>query len=160
MSWMTEEWKGQIPAEAISYIQDLEEKFERIQKESKEYQMKLGTSENELEKGKKKYEDISCDNKSLEREVNKLHADLEESAKKLKSALASATNKDNVISDLQAEVERFRSEVMEMKSTNEKLAGQLENLENEQYQSDDRKNDDIEKLKELKFLNEQRLQGD
>ena len=156
---MTEEWKGQIPVEAISYIQDLEQKFERSQKESKEYQIKLGTSENELEKGKQRYEEIIGDNKSLEREVNKLHAENEEFAVKLRSAQASVTNKDNIISDLQAEVARSRSELTEVKSINGKLVGQLENLESEQCQSNDQKNDDIEKLKELKFLNEQRLQG-
>ena len=159
MSWMSEEWKGQIPPEAISYIKELEGKFETTLKECKDYQLNLGTSENELEKCKQKCDRTLSDNNTLEREVNKLNAELEQLVEKLKGFQTASTNKDNVIFGLQAEIEKSRQELADLKSTNDKILCRTEQLESDQCKSDDKKNNDIEKLKEMKLLNEQRLQG-
>ena len=156
---MAEEWKGQIPPEAISYIQTLEGKFEATLKECKEYQLNLGTSKNELEKCKLKCDTTLADKNTLEREVNRLNAELEQLTARLKTSQTASTNKDNVIFGLQAEIKKSKQELIDLKSINDKIICRAEQRESEQCKSNDIKNNDIEKLKEFKILNEQHLQG-
>lgn len=158
MSWLTEEWKEQLPAEATNYIQNLEEIVEKSKKELKEYQFKIQSLEAELENSKQKSEENIGETNALERQINTLYAELEKEKEESKNHLASKTSKENIICGLRKEVDRLRSDFGEVKSTNTKLVGQLETLETEQNQNDHRKNEDLDRLKELKVLNEQRLE--
>ena len=160
MSWLTEEWKEQLPAEATSYIQNLEEIVEKSKKELKEYQFKIQSLEVELENSKQKCEENIGEKNALERQINTLYAELEKEKEESKNHLTSKTSKENIICGLREEVDRLRSDLGEVKSTNSKLVGQLETLEVEQNQNDHRKNEDLDRLKELKVLNEQRLEGE
>jgi len=159
MSWLSEEWKGQIPNEAATYIKGVEEKLQRSQKDLKEYQFKTESLEIDLENSKQRYEENIGETKQLERQVNALNADIETEREKLKILQTSSTNKDNIISDLRTEVDRLKCDLGEHKALNTKLSGQLDNLEYEQTEQNDRKEDDLDRLRELKELNEQRLEG-
>lgn len=159
MSWLSEEWKGQIPSEAVTYIQGVEEKLEKCQKDLKEYQFKTESLEIDLLNSKQRCEENSGETKHLERQVNVLNAEIETEREKLKTLQTSSTNKDNIISDQRKEIDRLKCDLDEHKSLNTKLSGQLDTLEYEQNENNGRKEDDLDRLRELKDLNEQRLEG-
>ena len=159
MSWLPEEWKNQIPHEALSHITSLETSLEKLNKEVSQYRFKTKSLESELDNIKKKHDEKLIEIQRLEREKSSILVRLEETQKNCKSTNQSLSLKENHIVDLNEEVNRLKTEAKQLQNTIERLQSENNRLAQKQSNTGDQTKEDVSKLKKVCHLNTQRVEG-
>jgi len=158
MSWLSEEWKEQLPNDAITHIQTLEDTLTSFKNEVTQYQFKTEALESQIENLKQKCEEYLKDTKSLEREKVDVDAALEKEVEQNKSLIAILNKKDDLIRDNSEVASKLNEKLSIANTENNRLQHELLVLQKQTEEQALASKEYNSKSIEAKGTNQQRIE--
>lgn len=162
MSWAKEEWKQELSANALNKVYDLEQRYETLQKDSKQKQFQLDSLQAALAKQKKLTEDEKANASSMKKENHSLSETLQELERNREKILHDLNAKEGQIRCLEGKFARCQQQLDGENAKGVQLKNELDHLQYEHNRTVsklEKQTADFNKAKEATSLLQRQLAG-
>lgn len=162
MSWAKEEWKQELSANALNKVYDLEQRYETLQKDSKQKQFQLDSLQAALAKQKKLTEDEKANASSMKKENHSLSESLQELERNREKILHDLNAKEGQIRCLEGKFARCQQQLDGENAKGVQLKNELDHLQydhNQIVSKLEKQTADFNKAKEATSLLQRQLAG-
>lgn len=139
MSWIQDEWKESLSADARSHITSMEESLDKLQNDISQYHFKTESLSSTIDNLNEKLNEKEVELKRSERELIALQSTLDDECNKNKDLDAQIKNRDDLIHSLNTQIEN-------LKSKQEQIGNEDEVEIDQQQHSEEDTNDLLEQI--------------